>query len=205
MFEISVKNITLMTILALAVIMLASGLTFNNNFKEPKVIFKEAPLYKNSKLQIGQDEEFTYTYLMSNNQSINVTYVAIQESGCTRIFISQSVNNTNICIGEWGTDSTGSNVTFADPSFLLFKPWMLALDDSWRWNNSMYIDYGGMVNHMTDNYFRVLRKEQFMNRTAYVVELSTSEGDKEYQWVDAEKRILLKSIGSGYQIELVDD
>lgn len=205
MFEISVKNVTLMTIVVLALMMLISGLTFNTSFEEPKVVFKEGQITKNTKLQIQHGDEYVYSYLMNGNQSINITYVVIKESNCTRIFIDESVNNTNICIDEWGVDETGSNATFKDPSFLLFKPWMLALHDTWKWNNSMYMQFDNMSNHLVDNYLRVMRTEEYMNRTAYVVELSTSTGSKEYQWVDAEKRIMLKSLGQGYQVELVNN
>ncbi len=205
MFEISVKNVTLMTIVVLALMMLISGLTFNTNFEEPKVFFKEEPIQKNTKLQIQHGDEYVYSYIMNNNQSINITYVVIKESNCTRIFIDESVNNTNICVDEWGVDDTGSNATFKDPSFLLFKPWMLALHDAWKWNNSMYMKLGDMESHIADNSLRVMRTEEYMNRTAYVVELSTSTGSKEYQWVDAEKRIMLKNLGEGYQVELVDN
>ena len=142
---------------------------------------------------------------LKSNQTINITYIVIQDTDCTRIFIDESVNNTNICVDEWGVDKTGSNATFKDPSFLLFKPWMLALHDSWSWNNSMYMGLGDMDSHIADNSLRVMRIEEYMNRTAYVVELSTSTGSKEYQWVDAEKRIMLKSLGQGYQVELVDN
>jgi NADH:ubiquinone oxidoreductase subunit 5 (subunit L)/multisubunit Na+/H+ antiporter MnhA subunit len=204
-FEISVKNVTLMTIVVLALMMLISGLTFNTAFEEPAVFFNEDPIVKNKKLQIEHGEEYVYSYLMSGNQSINITYVVIKESNCTRIFIDESVNNTNICVDEWGVDETGSNATFKDPSFLLFKPWMLALHDSWKWNNSMYMNLGDMNSHIANNSLRVVRVEEYMNRTAYVVELSTSTGSKEYQWVDSEKRIMLKSLGEGYQVELVDN
>jgi hypothetical protein len=203
--DISAKNITLMTILVLAFLMLVSGLTFNNRFEEPKVVFTEAPIEKNTMLQIKAGEEYRYSYLMENNQTINITYVVTSSTNCTRIFIDESVNNTNICVNEWGVDETGSNVTFRDPSFLLFKPWMLALHNTWKWNNSMYIRFDDTGSHITDNYLRVIRTEEFMNRTAFVVEIKSSSGAKEYQWVDSEKRIMLKSIGEGYQVELVHD
>lgn len=205
MFQIDVKNVTLITVVVLALMMLISGLTFNNTFEEPRVVFLEEPIAKNSRLQIESGDEFVYSYMMENNQTINITYIAIQDSGCMRIFIDESVNNTNICVDEWGVDESGSNATFKDPSFLLFKPWMLALDEGWRWNNSMYMELGDIRNHIADNSLRVMRVEEYKNRTAYVVELSTSTGSKEYQWVDAEKRIMLKSLGQGYQVELVDN
>jgi hypothetical protein len=194
-----------MTVVVLALLMLISGLTFNSTFEEPKVVFKEAPLTKNTKLQIHGGEEYVYSYIVNSNQSINITYVVFADSNCTRIYIDESVNKTNICVDEWGVDETGSNATFKDPSFLLFKPWMLALHDTWKWNNSMYMEFDDISSHIADNYLRVMRTEEYMNRTAYVVELSTSTGSKEYQWVDAEKRIMLKSLGQGYQVELVND
>jgi hypothetical protein len=98
----------------------------------------------------------------------------------------------------------GYNSTFQNPSILLFKPWMLALREGWTWKSSMYLSFDGALSHVSDTNYRVIRSESYENRTAFVVELKSEDNYSEYQWVDAEKRVLLKSMGEGYEVKKVD-
>jgi hypothetical protein len=196
-------NITVATIVILIGLMIYSGLTFKSQFENPQIIFKEEPIEKNAKLQILPGEEYKYTYIY-NKTGVNITYFLIHGSGCTRIFIEESVNNTNICIDEGGMDSSGSNATYNNPAFLLFKPWMLALHPVWKWNNSMYMTYDNSLQHIADNHYRVIRVEDYKDRKAYVVAVNSSAGPAEYQWIDAEKRVLLRMVGEGYELVLTE-
>lgn len=195
------SDIGIITFLVLLGIMIFSGLFLREQFENPEVVFLEEPLEKNTNLQIMPGETYKYSYLM-NNSTANITYRAVSWGGCTKIYIVESLNNTNVCLDEWGMDETGSNSTFQSPAFLLFKPWMLALEDNWRWNNSMYLRYGDITHHVSDNYYRVLRKENYSGRMTYVVEINSTTGALEYQWVDAEKRVLVRVLGEGYEVEL---
>lgn len=203
MIHLDTKNITILSVVILLALMLYSGMTFK--FDNTKEIYLEEPLEKNSNLQILPGDEYRYGYMM-NNSSVNITYVAMSGKNCTYIFIDESVNNTNICVDEWGMDGSGFNTAFENPSFILFKPWMLALHPTWKWNSSLYIDYGDVTQHISNHYYRVMRVEEFKGRQAFVVEIKTERDNiesKEYQWIDAERRVLLKIMGDGYLVELV--
>ncbi len=202
MFDIGTKNTTLVAVIILIGIMLFSGFALKPQFDDPKVIFNEEPLEKNVKLQIVPGDEYKYRYII-NETGVNITYRVMAGSGCTIIYMQESANFTHVCLDEWGMDATGSNSTFGNMAFLLFKPWMLALEDNWKWNNSKYVKYDQIYNHISDNQYRVMRKENYSGRMAYVVEISSSKGPPEYQWIDEEKRVLIKTIGEGYVVELI--
>jgi hypothetical protein len=202
LFDIGTKNTALVAVIILIGIMIFSGFALKPQFENPEVIFNEEPLEKNVKLQIFPGDEYKYKYLI-NDTAVNITYRLMSGSGCTIIYLQESANFTHICVDEWGMDRTKSNSTFENPSFLLFKPWMLALEDNWKWNNSMYVKYDKIYNHISDNQYRVMRRENYSGRMAFVVEISSSSGPSEYQWIDEEKRVLLKTIGEGYVVELI--
>ena len=196
-------TILLLTILAFVLLIMAATLIVKPKFEDPKVVFQEAPLEKNTRLRIVDGGYYSYQY-NTNGTLVNITYAAIQREDCMLIFISESVNKTSICIDEWGMDETGSNSTFKEPAFILFKPWMLALHENWTWNNSMYLYYDDIQQYVTENQYRVVRTDEFNGREAFVVEIQTEGEVAEYDWVDVERRILLKVEGTGYRVELVD-
>ncbi len=203
LFRINMQNMALITVLVLLAIMLFSGFAFRREFENPEIYFNEEPLEKNTKLQIYPGERYVYSYPL-NDTEINITYSLLEGDGCTIILLPESVNRTNICIDEWGLDSSGSNSAFEKPQFFLFKPWMLALHPTWKWNNSMHMRYNNITHRISDNYYRVMRTEDYNGRAAYVVEIESSVGAVQYQWIDVEKRIVLKIIGEEYMIELAE-
>ena len=81
---------------------------------------------------------------------------------------------------------------------------MLALRENWHWNNSMYVAFDDMESMISETYYRVMRTEYYRGRLSYVVEISSDSGPVEYEWVDAEKRILLKTVGDNYSLELIE-
>ncbi len=198
--KISILAITVLAFLAIIVL----GLMFiRPGFEDPSLAFVEEPLHKNTMLQISDGDVYEYKYYV-NNTVVNITYVALQRD-CTVIFISESVNKTSICLDKWGMDKTKSNSSFEDPSFILFKPWMLALEENWSWKNSMYLNFDGVMRHIADNSYRVVGTEDVNGRRAYKVAINSTDGTYEYDWVDVEKRILLKIEGEGFEVGLVDD
>jgi hypothetical protein len=170
----------------------------------PRVISTEAPLEKNTPLQIKSNETYIYSY-STNNRSVNITYTIEAIPGCTLISIVEAEGSPALCLDTWGVGKGGSNASFDQPSILLFKPWMLALKDGWTWNTSIYIVFeGGASEHVSDVYYRVVRREIFEGHDTFVVEIRPSAGDQEYDYVDAEKRILLKAEGVGYDVALIN-
>ncbi len=189
------------SVTALIVLILLGAAMFKSMFENPKVVFLEAPLQKNKEFQLQPGEVYRYSYLM-NKTSINMTFYVLEGTGCTRIRVMESRNNSEVCLDRWGMDASGSNVTSDNQYMILFKPWMLALREGWTWNNSMYISYGGAGEHITDNYYRIVRMENYSGRESYIVEIKSESGATEYEWIDAEKRVLLRVIGEGYEVVL---
>ncbi len=192
------------SVAALIALILLGSAMFKSMFENPKIVYLEAPLEKNSELQLRPGEVYRYAYLM-NNTTVNMTFYVLEGDGCTRIRVMEARDNSEVCLDRWGMDASGSNVTYNNQFMLLFKPWMLALRDGWTWNNSMYISYGGAGEHITDNYYRIVRMENYSGRESYVVEIKSESGISEYEWIDAEKRVLLRVIGDGYEVVLADN
>ena len=193
--------IIIATVLVLALLIIISTDLFSPALSNPRITFAEAPLQKNSQFQLMPGERYVYSY-MFNNSSADVTYGLYPGEGCTIIALLENLNATPACVGKDGTDPGGYNSTLANPQLILFKPWMLALKDGWRWNNTMYLSYDGGQQRISDTYYRVVRNDTYMNRTSFIVEIRSSSGPVDYEWVDAEKRVLLRETGDGYEIRL---
>jgi hypothetical protein len=69
----------------------------------------------------------------------------------------------------------------------------------------MYISYNGAEEHISDISYRVVRMENYSGRESYVVEIKSGSGPAEYDWVDADKRVLLRVKGEGYEVVLANE
>ena len=199
----SSRTVAIATIVILIGIMLFSSFIYMPQFEDPNITFKEAPLVKNKEQQLLPGEDYRYAYLL-NNTEINVTYAVMDGDGCTAIYLMESAELSGVCIDEWGVDPSGSNATFTNPAILLFKPWMLALHETWRWNNSMYMSFDETSQHIVDTDYRVMRTENYRGRMSFVVKINATTGPPEYQWIDMEKRVLLRVLGEDYEVRLVE-
>ncbi len=165
--------------------------------------FIEAPLVKNANLSIGGGESYLYTYT-SVNESGNITFETENLGNCIYI-ASPDIRGTGVCLDRNGNDHTGSNVSMSDQNIFMFKPWMLAVDEGWEWNVSVYVAANSDSRYVFDVEFRTLKTETVNGREAYVVEIKKGGVVSLYEWVDKERRILLKETGSGVTIELVEE
>ncbi|HSB47638.1 MAG TPA: hypothetical protein VLD37_06505 [Candidatus Bilamarchaeum sp.] len=195
--------VTVATLVILAALIFLSSAVFKPRFGNPQLVFDEAPIEKNSELMLSPGETYRYSYNM-NGTEINISYAILDGIGCTRVRFVEKLNDSEVCLDSHGNDATGYNSTFSNPSIMLFKPWMLALKEGWTWKSSMFLSYGGDLSPVSVTDYRVIRSESYGNRTAFVVEIKSEDNYSEYQWVDAEKRVLLKSMGQGYEVRRVD-
>lgn len=196
------RNAIILATVAIFALLIALSITlFKPKFEDPQIVFLEEPIRKNAELQLFPGESYGYAY-MFNGTGVNITYAVLPGPGCTRIRLMEKLNDSEVCLDSGGNDEYGFNSTFRNPSILLFKPWMLALKEGWSWNNSMYFSFDGSLQHVSSTRYRVIRSEEFRNRTAFLVEIKSDDGPPEYQWIDAEKRILLRSMGQGYEVVL---
>jgi len=203
-WELSQTKIAAIALLVLIVVMFLSSTTFKPYLEKPVFLNKEGRLAKNTILQITPGESYTYAYSMVN-ESMNLTYVVLAGGNCTIIAVLGGQGSPSVCIDAAGNDKTGQNSTYAVPAVILTKPWMLAVSEGWQWNVSSYLTFDSIVNHLGDTNYTVVRKEYYKGREAYVVKLASSEeGSADiWDWVDSEKRVLLREVSSGYEVELV--
>jgi len=198
------KNDILFASIAIMVVLIALGAFFiSPALGNPSIVSREAPLYKNTYFQLAPGQTYIYSVTMSNNTA-NATYRIGEGDGCTLVRLMESVNFSGACLDRFGMDDAGFNSSVGKPPILMFQPWMLALKDGWTWNSTMYLSFDGRLKRVSQSSYRVIRLENYSGRQAYVVELKT-DGSTDYEWVDAERRILLKMTGQGYEIDLKED
>ena len=178
-----------------------------SNFKPPiseKFVFNEAPLTKQSSLLIKPGETYLYQYTI-NNTNNTLTLVTLQGPQCVFIYILEAVNQTGTCLKSDGTDGDGSNVTLSVPYISLFKPWMLAVHDNWKWNVSMGVYISKEFNPVKTFVYETLRSEIVFGRESYVVRIIGTNDTESgvIMWVDKEKRIVLKEQGPKYEVTLI--
>lgn len=195
------NSVAVGAIALLILIMMGSSLMFGSKFQSPRIIYAEEPLTKNSQFSLQPGETYHYT-VNYGNTSENLTYAILRGPGCIGIRLLESVNSTGVCVNSDGTDSTGYNSSLADPAILMFKPWMLALREGWHWNTSTYIYYGMKEDKVSDTVYRVIRKDNYGGRPSFLVGVTSDSGPEAYEWIDAEKRILLNMTTGGYEIVL---
>jgi len=197
------KTIAIATIVILIAMAAFSNIIFKPQLENPDVEIKEAPLHKNTEFQLAAGEVYVYAYLMNRTQ-INITYEVLKGPNCTLIRLIENRDYADTCVDRYGMDSTGLNSAFENPSVLFFKPWMLALDDNWRWNTTMYLNFDSTYHNIGKTDYRVMRTENYRGRNAFVVEILSETGPVEYEWIDSEKRIILKTVGEGYSMEMIE-
>lgn len=203
MAEFQSHTVAITTILVLLAIMALSAFVFKPPLDNSSLVIYEEPITKSKELQLQPGETYVYSYFFNSTQ-INITYDVFRGMNCTAIRIAEMGRGSESCIDRWGMDNSSSNSSLQNPSMLLFKPWMLALKEGWHWNNSVYLAFGENRQHIADVNYRVLRMENYRGRLAFVVLENASDGGPQYDWVDDEKRVLLKTMGEGYEVVLVE-
>ncbi len=163
----------------------------------------EDPILKNSELGLENGERYFYLY-DGAGETGNITFLVGNNGGCRYISTPDIEISRGVCLDNAGNDYTGSNVTFADPSIFMFKPWMLAVDDHWAWNVSVYAVKNNTRNYVFDIGYRTIRTDIINGRPAYLVEIDMGGSMLIYDWVDAEKRILVKEESMGTEIVLAE-
>jgi len=197
--EISQATVALIALVILAAVMVFSMVTLKPQLDNPVFLIRESGLVKNTGLRIASGESYSYVY-SAGNGSANLTYDVMGASGCT--LVSLSGTSAAVCLDAMGNDLTRQNSSYSVPAVILTKPWMLALRDGWRWNVSTYLLFDKMEKHLSDVNYTVIRKEYCQGRQAYVVRISQSDNDPVVDWVDSDKRILLREVGTDYEVNL---
>lgn len=172
---------------------------------EPPVIgedmlYSEDPLYKNKDLSFDSNQTLFYVYT-SQNMSTNMTYVVDTRQGCT--WMSREGYQPLSCIGRNGLDERNSNISLSDNSLFFFKPWMLAVNDSWKWHVEGCFEIDGEMDCDFDIYFKTIRIDFVDGKINYVVKIIYGTSTI-YQWIEEERRIVTKEIGPDYIIVLED-
>lgn len=170
-------------------------------------VFEVQKLEKNMDLQLKQNE--TYVYLIKSFGTIyNLTYITgdtpnsiggeISADVCLPIYEVSQQETVQICVDNKGLypPGIGSNISYGTAAYVLFKPWMLAVDENWEWNVTTLTKYEGV--DWPDEYsyiiFKTVGEETVFGRNTYKIEV-TIDDVPEYYWIDKEKRVLIKKEG----------
>jgi hypothetical protein len=196
-------RIALAAVAVLAALILIGAGMFGAVFDNPQVVHSEAPLAKNTGFQLKPGEAYAYEYRM-NNTSVGMTFLVLGGDGCTVLKVAEMRNGSAVCVDGRGNDDTGSNVTLGSPHMVFFKPWMLAVQDGWAWNSTMYLSFGASYERISATSYRTVRPDVFGGRRSHIVEIRSDSGAVEYDWIDDEKRILLRALGEGYEVVLAN-
>lgn len=197
--EKMVSRETIASVVILILLVIIANWIYGPMIQNPGIAYSEEPLEKNEKLQILPGEIYVYAYKM-NDSEVNATYYVFEGKGCTRIRFMESVNISETCLDEFGMDGP-NNASLNNSQIVFFKPWMLALEEGWTWNSKVYINYSGNLHEIASLDYRVVRMDEYANRTAFVVEIK-SGNQTEYEWIDSEKRIMLKILGQDYEVNI---
>ncbi len=181
-------------------IIILGGFVFRPNTSQTPV-FKEAPLVKNTNLVLISGERYAYNYHVNNSDNV-LSFLVSSSGECTFISVEQSVNASGVCLDSRGNDRTGSNFTFSTPYVNLFRPWMLAIGSDWKWQVNMTVSTFNTELVLKTFYLETIGEESIFGRPSYVVRMS-SDNESLLDWIDKEKRVLLKEQGRDYVIELV--
>jgi hypothetical protein len=201
-----VMRISIAAAAVLVVLIIVGVSLVKPSFDDQRVVFIEAPLYKNTQLQLAPGETYAYAFTMNgtaNSTTANATYMIGWGDNCTLIRMMESVNFSGTCLDSHGNDERGYNTSVESP-ILLFQPWMLALKEGWSWNSTAFLSFDGKLKKVGENHYRVVRLDDYGGRRAFLVELKSEDGTAGYEWVDEQKRILLEMSGDGYEVKLVN-
>jgi len=163
---------------------------------------KESSLYKNTNLTLKDGERYVYNF-SNGYETGNITFLVEKKKTCTSI-TPKEIEGAGVCLGLDGTDKKGSNVSVGNGYIFMFKPWMLALNDTWKWNVTVYAVINKTETHAFDITYRIVRIDVIKGRKAYVVEIKIGDELSSYEWVDAEKRVLVKEMTGETIIELIE-
>jgi len=165
----------------------------------------EEPLAKKTNLTLEPGEEYVYNYYTGEEDLENMSFIVRERKGCHVYLYTPDVEiSPGVCLDREGNDRTGSNVSYYDPYIYMFRPWMLAVDENWEWEVNIYAVKNESRTHVFDITYQTLRIDNINGRPAYVVEINTGEGLQTIEWIDVEKRILVKEEALGTTIELVE-
>ena len=199
--KMSGLSIAVITIIIFVGIMIYSAQTLLPQLQDPEFVFSESPINKTETLKIKDGDFYTYEY-SAGNESANISFAVSFDGICTWVNIVEGQGL--VCLDQFGNDVGQRNSSYQAPTIILMKPWMLALQKGWKWNVSSYMVFDKMANHVSDTDYEVVRIEQYKGREAFVVRINTSEGNEVWDWVDSEKRILLREVGLQYEVILIE-
>lgn len=199
--NLSNGKIALISIGVLVAVMLFSAYRIEPNLgiENNSLVIFEDKIVKKQALSVLPGESYTYSY-KAFNDSTNATYDIEDGGSCT--ILSFQGTGASICIDRYGNEKSQQNSTYPVP-IIMFKPWMLAVDYPWRWNVSSHLTFEGFERSVESVTYETKRRELYKGRDAFVVKISSSLGQEVWDWVDADKRVLLREVGPDYELELV--
>jgi hypothetical protein len=196
------------TFLVFLAIVLFSALFISPKDALSNIKIEEGPLKKTRGVMLAPGETYSYDYKASGmNESFPLTYEIKQGRNCIGIELAEAINRTDVCIDSRGNDDSGTNLTLGTPYFYIFAPYMLAVNENWSWNASVYGTVAGRKIPISETSFLSLGNKTIYGRDAYFIKVVTVEKDNNittYRWIDREKAVLLKESGNNYELAITE-
>lgn len=171
------------------ILLIIAGLVATPNFENPQVLTIEGKLVKNSNLKLEVGETYFYDFKIGN-ESANLTYFIYQGPNCTGIRSNEIRNLSSLCLKKDGTElNHSSNYSFENPSIFLFKPWMLAVDNEWKWNISEYLKYNETIQKFREVKLESKGLKNYSGFEVYEIWEYQENSTPTITYVDKEKRI----------------
>ena len=201
------KKILIWSLAILVLIILYSAFSIDKSaFLKQQDVITEAKITKLVSLSIKPGEEYLYTFNLSGNSSFSMLYQIKKGVNCTAILLTGVINQTFVCVNPIsGNDKSGFNSSLNSSYFYIFSPWMLAVNDSWKWNYSTSSVVGSNSINKESVILETISQEQVLGRDTYKIKLTYNQlGSFRviYEWIDIKKRILVKEESSDYIILL---
>lgn len=190
--------------LAVFFILVIAGLFFADikmPVVEERIIYAEEPLSKNREFSIAPGATFVYNLTGADNNSQSFSFVAAKGSNCVWLYAEGGMPVS--CLKNDGTDDSGSNITLDDRSIFFFRPWMLALNDTFEWKTRGCFVINKELVCDLDFSIKVIRTEYSGGKKYYVVRLSSGQFEA-YQWIEDDRRMMTREIGQDYEVILIE-
>lgn len=193
----STKNNILITVLLVLIGIVISSTVYKPKIEQTTMVISQPQLVKNKVISFSDGETYRYSYKTDNDEK-NITFVAVQLGDCIVLRIVE-IPGQAVCIDQFGLENNSD--IYGSSSVFIFKSWMLAVYDKWNWKSTMTMIANGQEQEVSEYHYKVVGFEKVKNRNAFIIEEKTNDFVQK-EWIDSEKRILLKAEGEGFKIEL---
>ena len=169
-------------------------------------LYEEAPLQKNAQLLLMEGQ---YVYEVRTGENVlNVTYWVSKDPYCSGYLVIGTDGKSALCIEKSaraaGEASQGNMSASQSGMLYLSAPWMLAVEESWRWEVRAIIrEKNSGKNYTSIIGYEWVANESVFGREAYRVQIKNDGNDAGFFLIDVQTRVMLGQNSSIGQVALV--